>query len=70
MTYKKITTTLAIVVIAALMVSASVVIALTITTGGVGISLAGAQGKLHSCPHATAPGAVGCGPPVKVKPQP
>jgi hypothetical protein len=38
MTYKKTSTTLAIAVIATLMVSASVVVALTIVTHGVGIS--------------------------------
>jgi hypothetical protein len=50
MTYKKTSTTLAIAVIAALMVSASVVIALTMITEGVGISHAGAKAvRLHVC---------------------
>lgn len=50
MTYKKTSTTFAIAVIAALMVSASVVVALTIITEGVGISHAGAALKrVHLC---------------------
>ena len=50
MSYKKTSKTLAIAVIAALIVSASVVIALTMTTEGVGISQAGAKVlRVHVC---------------------
>lgn len=50
MTYKKTTSTLAIAVIGALMVSASVVIALAMITEGVGPSHAGAKLlRLHFC---------------------
>lgn len=50
MSYKKTSTTLAIAVIAAVMVSASVVIALTMITEGVGISHAGAAVRaVHTC---------------------
>jgi hypothetical protein len=70
MTYKKTSTTLAIVMIAALMVSASVVIALTITTGGVGISAANAQVKLKHVPQCPNYNTVlqKCEPPIKVRP--
>jgi hypothetical protein len=47
MTYKKTSTTLAIAVIAALIVSASVVIALTMITEGVGISHAWRTSNKH-----------------------
>jgi hypothetical protein len=50
MTYKKTSTTLAIAVIATLMVSASVVVALTIVTQGVGIShVDAALKRVHFC---------------------
>jgi hypothetical protein len=68
MTYKKTSTTLAIAVIAALMVSASVVVALTIITEGVGISHAGAKPqRAHICHNTGLPGPP-CKPPLRAKP--
>ncbi|HYT02947.1 MAG TPA: hypothetical protein VEL70_08545 [Candidatus Acidoferrum sp.] len=55
MSYKKTSTTLAIAVIAALIVSASVVIALTTITEGVGISAANAQVRERIYAHLNLP---------------
>ena len=69
MSYKKTSTILAIAVIAAVMVSASVVVALTLITEGVGISHAGAKVpvRVHVCPHPTV-ALKGCKPLTKVRP--
>lgn len=70
MSYKKTSTTLAIAVITALMISASVVIALTMITEGVGISAANAQVKrAHICPPQSpkAGSAIPCGPPLRAR---
>jgi hypothetical protein len=64
MTYKKTLTSLAIVVIAALMASASVVVALTIITEGAGISHATALKAAKECPNLPHPPPK-CGPPLK-----
>jgi len=70
MSYKKTSTTLAIAVFAALMVSASVVIALTMITEGVGMSAANAQVKFkHVCPPQSpkAGQPTPCGPPLRAR---
>ena len=68
MTYKKTSTTLAIAVIAALMVSASVVVALTIITEGVGISHVDAKPqRVHIC-HNNPDQSPPCKPPLRAKP--
>jgi hypothetical protein len=70
MTYKKTSTILALAVIATFMVSASVVIALTMITEGVGISAANAQVKrAHICPPQSPKAglAIPCGPPLRAR---
>lgn len=68
MTYKKTSTSLAIAVIATLMVSASVVVALTIITQGVGIShVDAALKRVHIC-HNNPQQSPPCNEKVRAKP--